>query len=65
MKFSVHSTEEEAIAENKRLMSLLGIPKGNTTSYAEPVQKEAGWCLELKESGQWKADHLAKNVQEI
>lgn len=66
MKYSVHSTQAEAIAENQRLKDVLGIPDGKgTLDYAKPIQASEGWLLELSESGPWKADHIAANVQEI
>lgn len=65
MKYSVHDTQEEAEAENTRLMGLLGIPNGATTTYAIPEEREGKWLLRVKEQGPWKADHLAINVQDI
>jgi len=66
MKYSVHNTEEEALAENERLKQLLGIPDGEgTLEYSVPKESEGQWLLRVKEEGIWKADHLAVNVQEI
>lgn len=66
MKYSVHTTKESAEAENQRLMGLLGIPddKG-TTNYAIPEERDGKWLLRVKESGTWKADDIAENVQFI
>jgi hypothetical protein len=65
MKYSVHNTEEEALAENERLKQLLGIPDdAGTVEYAIPVEADGQWLLRVKEEGTWKADHLAVNVQE-
>jgi hypothetical protein len=66
MKYSVHSTEEEALAENERLKQLLGIPDGKgTLEYSVPREIEGKWCLLIKDYGIWKADHLAVNIEEI
>jgi len=66
MKYSVFDTEDEAKAENTRLMGLLGIPDGKgTTNYANPELKDGKWILRVKESGPWKADDIALNVQDI
>lgn len=66
MKYSVHSTEEEALAENERLKELLGIPDGEgTLEYSTPLESDGQWLLRVKEEGTWKADHLAVNVQDI
>jgi hypothetical protein len=66
MKYSVHDTESEALAENERLMGLLGIPDDEgTIKYGQPIEIDGKWCLRVKEVGTWKADHLAINVQEI
>lgn len=66
MKYSVHPTEEEALAENERLKKLLGIPDGKgTTEYSIPKEAEGQWYLLVKDKGTWKADHLAVNVQDI
>lgn len=65
MKYSVHSTEEEAQAEIGRIESVLGIPSGETTRYAVPEQITEGWVFRVKESGQWRCDHIAANIQEI
>ena len=65
MKYSVHSTEAAAIAENERLVQLFGFSDEDKVTYSTPMELEAGWCLRVKESGNWKADHLANNVQEI
>lgn len=66
MKYSVHTTEANAEAENQRLMGLLGIPDGRgTTSYGTPELRDGKWLLRVKESGTWKADHIAENVQFI
>lgn len=66
MKYSVHTTKEDAEAENQRLMELLGIPddKG-TTNYGIPQEREGEWLLRVKESGPWKADDIAENVMSI
>ena len=65
MKYSVHSTEEEAQAEISRIESVLGIPSGETARYAVPEQISEGWGFRVKEVGQWKCDHIASNIQEI
>lgn len=66
MKYSVHTTEESSEAENQRLMGLLGIPddKG-TTTYGIPEERDGKWLLRVKESGPWKADDIAENVEFI
>ena len=66
MKYSVHTTEANAEAENQRLMGLLGIPDGRgTTSYGTPELRDGQWLLRVKETGTWKADDIAENVQFI
>ncbi len=65
MKYSVHDTQAEAESENTRLMGLLGLPNGTTTTYGVPEERDGKWLLRVKEHGTWKADHLALNVQEI
>ena len=65
MKYSVHDTQAEAEAENKRLEGLFSIPSGNTTIYGVPEERDGKWLLRVKEQGTWKCDHLAINVQEI
>jgi hypothetical protein len=65
MKYSVHSTEAEAQAEISRVESVLGIPSGKTTQYAVPEQITEGWGFRVKESGQWRCDHIASNIQDI
>ena len=65
MKYSVHSTEEEAQAEINRVESVLGIPSGETTQYAVPEQITEGWGFRVKESGQWRCDHIASNIQDV
>jgi hypothetical protein len=66
MKYSVHTTKAKATAENKRLMGLLGIPDGKgATTYNEPVKRDGKWLLRVKDHGQWKADDIAENVEEI
>ena len=64
MKYSVHTTKEEAEAENQRLMGLLGIPDGKgTTNYGIPEERDGKWLIRVKEQGPWKADHIAENAQ--
>ena len=66
MKYSVHTTKANATAENKRLMGLLGIPDGKgTTTYNVPEKRGGKWLLRVKDNGQWKADDIAENVEEI
>lgn len=65
MKYSVHATEEEAQAEINRIEGLLGIPTANTSIYATPEEVDGQWRFLVKESGQWKCDDIASNVQEI
>lgn len=65
MKYSVHSTEAEAQAEINRVESVLGIPSGETTQYAVPEQITEGWGFRVKESGQWRCDHIASNIQDV
>ena len=66
MKCSVFNTEDEAKAENTRLMGLLGIPdEKGTETYAIPENRDGKWILKLAEQGTWKADHIALNVEEI
>ena len=65
MKYSVHSTEAEAQAEINRIESILGIPSGETTQYAVPEQITEGWGFRVKESGQWRCDHIASNIQDV
>ena len=66
MKYSVHTTKTAAEAENQRLMGLLGIPDGKgTTRYGTPEKRGSKWLLRVKESGTWKADDIAENVQFI
>jgi hypothetical protein len=66
MKYSVHTTEAKAEAENQRLMGELGIPDGKgTLNYGIPEKRDGKWLVFVKEQGPWKADHIAKNVQFI
>lgn len=66
MKYSVHDTQAEAEAENHRLMEVLGIPDGNgTTHYGIAELRGGKWLLRVKETGTWKADHIAENVKFI
>jgi hypothetical protein len=66
MKYSVHTTKTKATAENKRLMALLGIPDGKgTDNYGVPEKRDGKWLLRVKESGHWKADDIAENVEFI
>lgn len=65
MKYSVHSTEAEAQAEINRVESVLGIPSGETIQYAVPEQITEGWGFRVKESGQWRCDHIASNIQDV
>jgi len=66
MKYSVHTTKAKATAENKRLMGLLGIPDGKGTKiYSIPEKRDGKWLLPIAESGTWKADDIAENVEEI
>lgn len=47
-------------------MGLLGIPDGKgATTYNEPVKRDGKWLLRVKDHGQWKADDIAENVEEI
>tara|TARA_R110002020_G_scaffold74979_2_gene191246 strand:+ start:494 stop:706 length:213 start_codon:yes stop_codon:yes gene_type:complete len=66
MKYSVHTTKTKAEAENARLMEELGIPdEKGTLNYGIPEKSGSKWLLRVKESGPWKADHIAVNVQFI
>lgn len=66
MKYSVHTTKAKATTENKRLMGLLGIPDGKGTKiYSIPEKRDGKWLLPIAESGTWKADDIAENVEEI
>ena len=66
MKYSVHDSQEEALAENERLMGLLGIPNNQgTSSYSTAEEKDGKWVLSIATEGTWKADHLALNIQEL
>ncbi len=65
MKYSIHSTEEEAKAEIKRVETYLGIPTIGTIKYAEPEEFEGEWRFRVKESGHWKCDNVAANVQDL
>ena len=65
MKYSVHFTETEAQTEISRIESVLGIPSGETTQYAVPEQITEGWGFRVKESGQWRCDHIASNIQDV
>ena len=66
MKYSVHTTEASAESENQRLMGLLGIPDGKgSLRYGIPENRDGKWLIRVKEVGQWKADHIAENVQFI
>lgn len=66
MKYSVHDSQEEALAENERLMGLLGIPNNQgTSSYSIAEEKDGKWVLPIAAEGTWKADHLALNIQEL
>ncbi len=64
MKYSVHSTEEEAQSEIDRIEAYLGIPTVGTIEYALPEEVEGQWRFRVKESGPWKCDHVATNVVE-
>lgn len=64
MKYSVHSTEEEAQKEIERIEAYLGIPTVGTIKYAEAEEVDGQWRFRLKESGTWKCDHVATNVVE-
>lgn len=64
MKYSVHTTQEEAQAEITRIEAYLGIPIGGTTQYAEAEEVEGEWRFRVKESGQWKCDDVAVNIVE-
>jgi hypothetical protein len=64
MKYSIHSTQEEAELEITRIESYLGIPTDGTIQYAEAEEIEGEWRFRVKESGQWKCDHIATNVVE-
>jgi hypothetical protein len=64
MKYSVHTTKAKAETENQRLMGLLGIPDGKgTLRYGIPEQRDGKWLFRIKESGTWKADDVAENVE--
>lgn len=66
MKYSVHDSQEEALAENERLMGLLGIPNNQgTLSYSIAEEKDGKWLLPIAIEGTWKADNLALNVQDL
>jgi hypothetical protein len=66
MKYTVHNTQEEAEAENQRLMGLLGIPDNKgTVNYGVPEERDGNWIFRIKDQGSWKADHLANNLQEL
>ena len=65
MKYSVHSTEAEAQAEISRVESVLGIPSGETTRYAVAEEITDVWGFRVKESGQWRCDHIASNIQDV
>jgi hypothetical protein len=66
MKYSVHTTEAQAEAENKRLMGLLGVPDGKgTTNYGIPEERDGKWLIRIKEHGTWKADNIAESVEFI
>lgn len=66
MKYSVHNTEEEAEAENQRLMEELDIPDGKgTLRYGIPEERDGKWLIRVKESGPWKADSIAENVEDL
>ncbi len=66
MKYSVHTTKVKASTENQRLMGLLGIPDGSgTITYGVPEKRDGKWLLRVKESGPWKADDIAENVEDI
>lgn len=66
MKYSIFDSEDEAKAENIRLMELFGIPDGKgALNYSRPELRDGKWILRVKESGPWKADDIALNVQDI
>lgn len=65
MKYSIHSTEEDAKAEIERIEASLGIPTTGTVKYADPEEFDGQWRFRVKESGTWKCDHLALNVQDL
>jgi hypothetical protein len=47
-------------------MGLLGIPDGKgTLNYGTPEKRDGKWLLRVKESGTWKADDVAENVEVI
>jgi len=65
MKYSVHSTQEEAQAEITRIEAYLGIPTVGTIRYATPEEVDGQWRFRAKETGPWKCDDVANNVVEI
>ena len=65
MKYSIHSTEAEAQAEIDRIEAYLGVPTVGTIKYAEPEEVEGKWRFRVKETGPWKCDHVAVNIQDI
>ena len=65
MKYSIHSTEEEAQAEIDRIEAYLGIPTVGTIRYGIPEEVDGQWRFCTKEIGTWKCDDVAINVVEI
>jgi hypothetical protein len=65
MKYSVHSTEAEAQEEIARIEAYLGIPAVGTIKYAAAEEVDGQWGFRVKDSGPWKCDHVAANVQFI
>ena len=63
MKYSIHDTKEESDAEIARVEAYLGIPTVGTIKYADSEQVDGKWRFRVKESGQWKVDDVAENVQ--
>lgn len=65
MKYSIHSTKQDAIAEIARLDAFFGLPTLGSMTYGVAEEFEGIWRFRVKDHGPWKCDHVAANVQFI
>lgn len=66
MKYSVHSSLEQAQAEVSKIEAALNIPdQKGTLRYSDIEEHNNNWYFAVCSEGPWKADHIAANLQEI